>query len=390
MEIEMAIEIKELYTSFDTINPRQVNSILNGVCGAYSTIIKPINKELKDPQNAASIEIGTDNQVDTTTRISIVLRLTLWDKLFYNTNFSFDVNKLKGPYKKRQIIAAITPILRKKDIFKATYTQLISVIGNWNEIRNYLFKDEKDKLDNCTNEQDLLSFIQSEPYIEFSLFAKYRLSQIKRTPFYEAKNVIALFPKSDLFPIKELKSLIKEINGIQFLLTGQETFGDNEMVSFTNRFWESFINSFIPVHSDENFYIQSCPLSYSFLKDFNYIVSMMKINCQTDNLFNYELFIHNNPFVGSDEKKLIISTNVFFKSIISILNNLVSGISFSFPNVDIIHSYRTNELDYIWASKDDNTDSTVLIRCKDDKVFDAVDNTYAGCYLMLCANSTPK
>ena len=92
MEIEMAIEIKELYTSFDTINPRQVNSILNGVCGAYSTIIKPINKELKDPQNAASIEIGTDNQVDTTTRISIVLRLTLWDKLFYNTNFSFDVN----------------------------------------------------------------------------------------------------------------------------------------------------------------------------------------------------------------------------------------------------------------------------------------------------------
>ena len=386
----MAIDIKKLYTSFDLMTPRQVNDILNRVYGAYSTIIKPINKELKAPQNAAFLDIESHNQVDTTTRISIILRLTLWDKLFYNTNYSFDVKKLHGPYKKRQIIAAITPILRKKDIFKATYTQLISVIGNWNEIRDYLFKDDKENLFNCTNEQDLLSFIQSEPYIEFSLFAKYRLSQITHTPFYEAENVIALFPKSDLLPIEELKLLIKEINGIQFMLTGQETFGDNEMVSFLNRFWESFITSFIPVHSDENFYIQSCPLSYSFLKDFTYIVPMLKINCQIDNLFNYELFIHNNPFIDSDEKKSIISTNVFFKSIISILNNLVSGISFSFPNVDIIHSYRTNELDYIWASKDDNTDSTVLIRCKDDKVFDAVDNTYAGCYLLLCANSTPK
>lgn len=83
-------------------------------------------------------------------------------------------------------------------------------------VRDFLFAEERGKLDCCNSVEDFEEYIDSYSHIcrEFTLYSQYRIALAGNIPFEGILEVIKDYPQSDLFPVEELRSQCETIDGI--------------------------------------------------------------------------------------------------------------------------------------------------------------------------------
>jgi hypothetical protein len=355
----------QIYNIFQELTSSYINNYLDEELGLYIDCIEPINNELHDSK---------DTQSDV--RINIILRLILWDKLFYK-KFEFEESKILGSYRRKAFIDALFPIIHNPEIYTKSHNMLVGIFSRWPQIRDFIFRPQKNKLDKCNSSDDFLSFADSSPYLEYALYAKYRISQLNNTPFIEAKIAIENFPQSDLLPINQLKSLFQEVNGIHFMWKGIASESDNN-IGIKEVIMDIISNS-KPSNTNDEYFLHNLPIDYYLLRR---ILSSLT-EASNEKSLNYELYLHDCQKKENNDKIAIISSKEFFFSLISMLNDVVSGINFSLPKVGMIPIEKYTSTEYLWAEFPDNSMKQVVIRCKDGKIFPDSKGLYAGCILML-------
>ena len=360
------MDILQTYSSFKELTSFKINNYLDEELGLYDKCIEPLNKELL--QDSSDSE-GVD-------RINVLFRLILWDKLFYE-KYEFDEKKLLGSYRKKTFIDALLPIINNSEKYKDSYEALIEVLGRWPQIRDLIFRQQKAELDKCTSINDFISFVEKNPYHEYYLNAKYRISQLNNTPFDEAKIAIEKFRQSDMLPIKQLEALFQEVNGIHFMWDGIASESDNN--AGIKELIINLISNCKPTSiSDECLLLQDQPIDYYLLRR----ILPYKTETADGKLLNYELYLHDCHKKEINDKLGVVSSKEFFFLLISMLNNMVSGINFSLPNVGMI-PLGDSTVEYLWANSLDNPGSQVVFRSRDGRVFPDSKGFYAGCRLML-------
>lgn len=177
--------------------------------------------------------------------------LLLWDRLFYG-NRVYDENKIwKDDNHKERVVNRIKKVLKRNmdDYLKHI---LFTVCHHWPEIRELIFSDDRDALNECETANDYNNFIEKHPntYKEFLLAAKYKHSILTKSVFSDVAEVLKLFPNSELIRVEDIKRRCVEINGLQVMY-------DDEVLQ--DKFLKDFLNSFIKsLIKFENAGIESC------------------------------------------------------------------------------------------------------------------------------------
>ena len=385
------MDITEVYDDFQSLRREDVGRILDEELGLYTDIIKPVNIELKAAKIIVSQNEDIDgfeaqDTIDTTVIINIIHRIILWDRLFSNSCYTFDEIKLVGTFNKDVVRMALLAIINSSERLPKTYSLLLETIGRWSQLRDLLFSEQKAILARCMSSSDYEAFLKTNPYQEFSLFARYRLSLINHTPFNEAKPAIDRFPNSDILPIQELKSLFQEVNGSHFMWKGDAA-GAGEFSAAIRKIIIDIISSFKHIPHCDNVMVQANPIDYCLLKGVLDCFIYDKTVLRSLSILCYEWFVYQNASNVKDEKAAIISTADFFKSLIFLLNSFITGAHFSFLNTKKIVNSRKAGLDYLWVEDEKDASKIVVLRGNDGKVFSVNENIFAGCLLMLTYES---
>ena len=207
------------------------------------------------------------------------------------------------------------------------------------------------------------------------MFARYRISQLNNTSFNEARVAIEKFPHSDILPISQLKALFQEVNGVRFLWKGNAFESDNE--TEMKEVVIDLISKCKPSNISNGCFLHSQPINYYLLRK---ILQQRKV---TDKLLNYELYLHDCQKKEGGDESVIISSKDFFLSLISVLNDMVSGVKFSLPIVSMISVEQSTSLEYIWVNSSDKSGKQIVVSCRDGKIFPLSGGVFAGCLLML-------
>lgn len=385
------MDITEVYDDFQSLRRDDVGRILDEELGLYTDIIKPVNTELKAAKIIVSLDEDIDgfevqDAIDTTIIINIIHRIILWDRLFSNSCYTFDETKLVGTFNKDVVRMALLAIINSPERLPITYSLLLETFGRWSQLRDLLFSEQKAVLDRCISAYDYEAFLKTNPYQEFSLFARYRLSLINNTPFNEAKTAIDRFPNSDILPIKEIKTLFQEVNGFHFMWKGDAA-GTNEFSAAIRRMIIDVISNFKHIPHCDNVIVQATPIDYCLLRGVLDCITYDKALLRSLSMLCYEWFAYQNASIVKSEKAAIFSTVDFFKSLIFLLNSFISGVHFSFLNTKNIVNSRRTRLDYLWVEDEKDASRIMVIRGNDGKVFSVNENVFAGCLLMLTYDS---
>lgn len=249
-----------------------------------------------------------------------VKRLILWDIKFHSDVFDdSDKASIVGPLKGTFIKSLRNIYFRGETISLSISNKVKDLINQWPGIRFFIFEKDKLQLDESTTEDALVQFISEQHYIEYILCAKYRLAQMQNKPFNEIEEALE-FSNSEILPIKELKELLCEENGISFLFSGEASKNENEILRNSIR---HFLNGFEKI--DNKVYRQKEPVTYREVRE---IISNCHIN---DNRYylDYELYIHDHSINQvSDDTPLIVSLEII-SDFCSILNSLIGRCAFS-------------------------------------------------------------
>lgn len=166
--------------------------------------------------------------------------LYLWDRLFYNEGFQYNAEYLwKNENHKNSLISKIRESI-EEGLDDYLYSILFTICYHWPEIRDLIFSDDRNALNECKTADDYNNFIEKHPntYKEFLLAAKYKHSILARSVFSDVAEVLKLFPNSELIGVEDIKRRCVEINGLQVMFS-DEVLQDK----FLNEFLYSFIMS---------------------------------------------------------------------------------------------------------------------------------------------------
>ena len=76
------------------------------------------------------------------------------------------------------------------------------------DIRDYIYKSEREYLDSCKSIDEYMSFLKSNPRCrEFELFAKYKISEIKGSRYLEYQETLRDYFNSDIFGIDNINNI---------------------------------------------------------------------------------------------------------------------------------------------------------------------------------------
>lgn len=166
--------------------------------------------------------------------------LYLWDRLFYNEGFQFNAEYLwKNENHKNAVISKIRESL-EEGLDDYLNSILFTICYHWPEIRNLIYSDDKEALNECETADDYNNFIERHPntYKEFLLAAKYQYSILAKSVFSDVAEVLKLFPNSELIGVEDIKRRCVEINGLQ-VMYNDEVLQDNFLKDFLNSFIKS-------------------------------------------------------------------------------------------------------------------------------------------------------
>lgn len=270
--------------------------------------------------------------------------------------------------------------------FPKTKKIITDIIRRKIVIRDLVYHKEKEFITtDIVDKQALLNFIATNPYREFLLLAKYKLSRIDGTSFDEANEVLDEYLDSDILPIEDIRQLIKTVNGIQFQFSG-----DAISSPLLQNALMSFLGSLTPPSQTNGVYIQSEPIKVSLWKDIVDNCTNIEISAEEYQQLHYELSLYGDLDTNNenDNGDSIISTYKNYNSFIKLLNSLIVGCTVDFPTKDQILESHTipQNINYIWVN-DNKTDKTpLIIRCSDCKSVNIPPNNY-GCCMLAVYNS---
>jgi hypothetical protein len=148
-----------------------------------------------------------------------VLHLFLWDMYYYG-NTTFDNNQKEvflSWYRDNK-----ESIIKCLDEGDEDLTKLIhNIIKHWPFLRDELFNEDFQELEECNTVEDFEHFISKHPqsYPEYLLKAKYRIAVLTHTIFEEFQQALEEYPDSDW--VKELEKRCGKIEpiGLKYLLS---------------------------------------------------------------------------------------------------------------------------------------------------------------------------
>ena len=320
-----------------------------------------------------------------------VLRLLYWDTICGSTDAtdSQDIESLRNNDFVDNISNVIISQNKDGDLsFPQTKVIINDIIRRRNGIRDLIYQKEKDFItSDIITQKSLADFIATNPYREFLLLAKYKLSLMVGTPFLEAIEVLDDFPESDILPIEAIRQLIKTVNGIQFLFSGDAI--SSPLLQETIL---SLFSSLTPTSQTSSVYIQSEPIKVSLWKDIVDNCTNIEISSEEYQQLHYELSLYGDFDTNNenDSGDSIISTYKTYNSFIKLLNSLFVGCTVDFPTKDqILQSHTLPQyIKYLWVN-DNTVDRTpLIIRCSDCKSVNIPPNNYGCC--MLAVYNTRK
>ena len=221
--------IELLYEKYHSLNEGKTSDVY------YSLLDEIITSEEMDklyPQNLSNEEIINREPFQ---------YLLLWDKLFYG-NHLYDENKIwKDNNHKERFVNRIKNVLRH-NLDEYLKHILFTFCYHWSEIRDLIYSDDRDVLNECETADDYNNFIERHPntYKEFLLAAKYKYSILAKSVFSDVAEVLKLFPNSELIEVEDIKRRCVEINGLQ-VMYNDEVLQDNFLKDFLNSFIKSLV-----------------------------------------------------------------------------------------------------------------------------------------------------
>lgn len=253
---------------------------------------------------------------------------------------SIDDNQSLIEYKKRH-----EPELIKECsfIYNEDGVEYSCFIKKCPDIRDYIYKSEREHLDSCKSIDEYMSFLQSNPRCrEFELFAKYKISEIKGTRYLEYQETLRDFFNSNIFGIDSINSIKSNCEYINKLpIMWIDSISEEQKNILKN-----ILNSML---TDNNTYT-----SKNYIRKAEYITLLYGTKANVIN-------------------KIIGDSNVFVDlsfSEIELLSNQIErfiGYELSLPKIELLDKYslRDTESPLEWCSEDGYK---VNIR-KGDKIF---------------------
>lgn len=239
-------------------------------------------------------------------------------------------------------------------IYNEDVTEYSSLIKKCPDIRDYIYKNEREYLDSCKSVDEYMSFLQSNPRCrEFELFARYKISKDKGSRYLEYQETLRDFSNSDIFGIDNINSINSNCEYINKLpIMWIDSISEEQ-----KNILKSTLNSML---IDNDIHI-----SKNYIRKVEYITLLYGTKADVIN----KIIEDNNVFMDLSFSEIKLLSNQIERFI---------GCKLSLPKIELLDKYslRDTESPLEWCSEDGYK---VNIR-KGDKIYNLNDlkgNIYA-------------
>lgn len=228
-------------------------------------------------------------------------------------------------------------------IYNEDVTEYSSLIKKCSDIRDYIYKSEKEYLDSCKSIDEYMSFLQSNPRCrEFELYAKYKISEIKGSRYSEYQETLRDFSNSNIFgldTINNIKSNCEYVNKLPIMWIDSISEEQKNIL-------KSILSSML---IDNDIHI-----SKNYLRKVEYITLLYGTKADVIN----NIIEDNNAFVDLSFSEIELLSNQIERFI---------GYKLSLPNIDLLDKYslRETKSPLEWCSEDGHKVNIITV----DKIY---------------------